>query len=73
MLASRSLLDFADLVDPRSNLSRALALANVVADERYELYLEFVAESGNKIGEYLTQVRQASLASLGNGGNAFGC
>ncbi|KAI5475321.1 nuclear pore complex protein Nup107 [Pseudohyphozyma bogoriensis] len=52
-----------------SNLQRALDLANVVADERYQLYLEFVTErGGNKIGEYLAQVRLASLAAL-EGGN----
>lgn len=60
------------------NLERALGLANTVADERYRLYVEFVSDrdgtegSGNQIGEYLAQVRLASLAALGQGKNAFG-
>ena len=46
---------------------------NTVADERYQLYVEFVSEQrGNQIGEYLEQVRVASLAALGQGKNAFG-
>lgn len=50
------------------NLQRAIDLTNVVADERYQLYLEFVTERGNTVGEYLELVRLASVASL-EGGN----
>lgn len=56
-----------------SNLALAVSLANTVADERYQLYVEFVTEGENKIGDYLVQVRQASLALLGTSGNPFGC
>lgn len=52
------------------NLQRALDLANVVADERYRLYLEFISPSGNRIAEYLGHVREAALAALA-GGDAF--
>lgn len=66
-------MTFLPAVAPSSNLTRALSLANVIADERYQLYVEFVTEKENKIQEYLVQVRQASLASLGAGGNALAC
>ncbi|BGP17798.1 hypothetical protein JCM10213_001701 [Rhodosporidiobolus nylandii] len=60
-----------------SNLSRCLALANLVADERYQLYLEFVPEDGEADGplslkSYLKEVAQASLASLEVGAGPFG-
>lgn len=62
-------------VTARSSLSRCLALANTVADERHQVYVEFVTsdgDGGNKLGDYLEQVRQAALGSLDKGGNAFG-
>ncbi|GAA5981394.1 hypothetical protein JCM11641_005306 [Rhodosporidiobolus odoratus] len=60
-----------------SNLSRCLALANLVADERYQLYLEFIPEAGEAAGAlslkaYLADVAQASLASLEAGMGPFG-
>ncbi|GAA5852447.1 hypothetical protein JCM8547_006786 [Rhodosporidiobolus lusitaniae] len=63
-----------------SNLPRCLSLANLVADERFQLYLEFVppaAEGGEEAGgrtlkEYLEEVAKASLASLEVGRGAFG-
>ncbi|KAH9475030.1 Nucleoporin nup107 [Psilocybe cubensis] len=45
------------------NLKRALELANVVADSRYNLFEDFV-EGGKTIGDYLGAVRQAILAGL---------
>ncbi|SCZ87891.1 BZ3500_MvSof-1268-A1-R1_Chr2-3g05359 [Microbotryum saponariae] len=48
----------------RSSLQRCFELANLVADERTQLYLEFVGERTNLIGDYLDQVRLASLAAL---------
>ncbi|KAK4050269.1 Nucleoporin nup84 [Microbotryomycetes sp. JL201] len=54
------------------SLSKCLDLANIVADERYQVYVEFVTPSGNLLPEYLTQVRLASLASLEQGKSAFG-
>ncbi|GAA5902150.1 hypothetical protein JCM8208_002489 [Rhodotorula glutinis] len=52
-----------------SNLSRALALPNLVADERHELYREFIPVPGAGVGAlgieaYLDEVRVAALASL---------
>ncbi|KPV74234.1 uncharacterized protein RHOBADRAFT_54084 [Rhodotorula graminis WP1] len=52
-----------------SNLSRALALPNLVADERHELYREFIPVPGAGAGAlgieaYLDEVRVAALASL---------
>ncbi|SCV74874.1 BQ2448_7903 [Microbotryum intermedium] len=47
-----------------SSLQRCFELANLVADERTQLYLEFVGERTNLIGDYLDQVRLASLAAL---------
>jgi len=52
-----------------SNLSRALALPNLVADERHELYREFIPLPGAGAGAlgieaYLDEVRVAALASL---------
>lgn len=52
------------------NLQRALDLANVVADERYKLYMEFVSVRRNTITDYLEQVRTAALRAL-EGSNAF--
>ncbi|KDN52246.1 nuclear pore protein 84/107 [Tilletiaria anomala UBC 951] len=58
----------------RDNLASALQLANVVADERMKLYLEFIWPKENKLKEYLTLVREASLAQLEDSsmdGNVF--
>lgn len=47
------------------NLKRALELANVVADSRYNLYEDFMNEEGGRtLGEYLKAIRQAILAGL---------
>lgn len=57
-----------------SNLASALQLANIVADERMKLYLEFIWPKENKLKEYLTLVREASLAQLEDSsmdGNVF--
>lgn len=63
----------------RRNLPLCLSLANLVADERYQLYLEFVAASPAEIDTaplglkaYLEEVRKASLASLDAGRGPFG-
>jgi len=61
-----------------SNLHKALELSNVVADERYKLYIEFMGdghsqnEQDNRLKEYLGLVRQASLACLERQGDVFG-
>lgn len=39
-------------------------LANVIADGRYDLYLDFVSDTGNRMPEYLAQLRKTSLAIL---------
>ena len=48
-----------------TNLTRALALSNIVADEKYSLYLEFITPERNRIGEYLLAVREAKLKAVG--------
>ncbi|GAA6003664.1 hypothetical protein JCM10207_003535 [Rhodosporidiobolus poonsookiae] len=64
-----------------SNLPRCLALSNLVADERYQLYVEFLSpssggevevESPLGLKAYLREVRKASLASLEKGRGVFG-
>ncbi|GAA5904143.1 hypothetical protein JCM6882_003958 [Rhodosporidiobolus microsporus] len=60
-----------------SNLARCLSLANLVADERYQLYLEFLPAEGEAEGplglkKYLEEVAKASLASLEVGKGPFG-
>ena len=59
------------------NLTHALSLANVVADSRYGLYEDFVAENNGasagagatRLQKYLLAVRQAVLKGLENGGS----
>lgn len=58
-------------VPPHSNLSLALSLPNLVADERFQLYLEFVPASPDEVDAaplglkaYLDEVKEAALASL---------
>lgn len=46
------------------NLQRALDLAAIVADAKYDLFREFVTERGNALPDYLGQVREATLAAL---------
>ncbi|KAM0749487.1 nuclear pore protein 84/107 [Meredithblackwellia eburnea MCA 4105] len=60
-----TLYDTSDLIP--TNLGRALDLANTVADEKLKIYVEFVGEAKNRLGEYLEQVREASLAALEKG------
>ncbi|GAA5990105.1 hypothetical protein JCM10908_005823 [Rhodotorula pacifica] len=72
----RALFETSSLVP--SNLERCLSLATLVADERFQLYLEFVAATPAEIDtaplglkSYLSEVREASLASLGRGSGPF--
>ncbi|KAG2346195.1 hypothetical protein BDR05DRAFT_959792 [Suillus weaverae] len=51
------------------NLKRALKLANIVADSRYELYDDFLHLDGRRLGEYLDAVRRATIAGLEGGGS----
>ena len=51
------------------NLKRALQLANIVADSRYQLYEDFVNEDGKRLGDYLGAVREAILGGLEGGGS----
>ncbi|GAA5832428.1 hypothetical protein JCM11251_006451 [Rhodosporidiobolus azoricus] len=58
------------------NLSRCISLSNLIADERYQLYLEFLPLGGEPEGplglkRYLQEVAQASLASLEVGTGPF--
>ncbi|CAL1702971.1 unnamed protein product [Somion occarium] len=54
------------------NLKHALLLANIVADSRYRLYEDFVAQEGRRLGDYLALVKQAVLGGLeGGGSDAF--
>ncbi|GAA5998533.1 Nup84p [Rhodotorula paludigena] len=65
----RALFDTHKLVP--ANLSLALSLPNLVADERFQLYLEFVPASPDEVDTaplglkaYLDEVKEAALASL---------
>ncbi|KAF8900838.1 nuclear pore protein 84/107 [Gymnopilus junonius] len=51
------------------NLKRALELANVVADARYNIYNDFTNKSGRTLPEYLLMIRRAVLAGLESGGS----
>lgn len=64
---------FSLIVSPRyRNLKHALLLANIVADSRYRLYEDFVAQEGRRLGDYLALVKQAVLGGLeGGGSDAF--
>jgi len=53
------------------NLQRALDLATIVADAKYDLFREFVTPRGNALPEYLNQVRNATLAALNVTRNPF--
>ncbi len=46
------------------SLQRALDLATIVADAKFDLFREFVTERGNSLPDYLEQVRNATLAAL---------
>lgn len=50
------------------HLPRALQLANLVADERHKLYLDFVAPTDNRLRQYLDLVADAALVQMDNGG-----
>lgn len=52
------------LADLSRHLETALSLANLVADEKTQLYLEFITPEQNRIGEYLQRVREAALVQL---------
>ncbi|BGP56625.1 hypothetical protein JCM8202_000189 [Rhodotorula sphaerocarpa] len=56
------------------NLTRCLALSTLIADERFQLYLEFVAATPDEVETaplglkaYLSEICEASLASLDRG------
>lgn len=65
----RALLDTGREFLP-GNLQLALDLSNLVADEKYRLYAEFLGDGHsagkkeNKLKEYLALVRETSLAGL---------
>lgn len=59
----------ADHLFRHRNLKRALQLANIVADSRYQLYEDFVNEDGKRLGDYLGAVREAILGGLEGGGS----
>ncbi|KAL7410578.1 nuclear pore protein 84/107 [Mrakia frigida] len=56
------------------NLQKVLELPNLLADERFELFVEFIQSQHNRLPAYLSLVRRASLECLvdatpGNQGN----
>ncbi|GAA5880076.1 hypothetical protein JCM3774_003301 [Rhodotorula dairenensis] len=72
----RALFETSSLIP--SNLERCLTLATLVADERFQLYVEFVAATAAEVDTaplglkaYLSEVREASLASLERGTGPF--
>lgn len=58
----------------KENLAHALALPNLVADERLRLYVEFLAPdmTQSPLQRYLRQVREAALLALDRGQNPLG-
>ncbi|PWY97337.1 nucleoporin [Testicularia cyperi] len=50
-----------------AHLNMAVRLAEIVADERHKIYLEFVQPSRNLLKDYLLRVREASLDLLDRG------
>ncbi|KDQ10751.1 hypothetical protein BOTBODRAFT_115291 [Botryobasidium botryosum FD-172 SS1] len=54
-----------------SNLKLVMEFATVVADQRYEVYRDFVNEERNRIDEYLGALRVAGLAALDSGSDPF--
>ncbi|WFD26820.1 Nucleoporin nup84 [Malassezia nana] len=58
----------------KENLAHALALPNLVADERLRLYVEFLSPdmSQSPLRRYLLQVREAALLALNRGQNPLG-
>lgn len=58
----------------KENLAHALALPNLVADERLRLYVEFLAPDMDQspLRRYLRQVREAALLALDRGQNPLG-
>ena len=58
----------AETVDTQpTSLPRALHLAQVVADEKHRVYVEFITDERNRLGDYLRLVRDVSLKALGSG------
>ena len=54
------------------SLPRAIELANVVADEKHNIYREFISGQENLLKErYLPMVRRVGLAMLERGRNPF--
>ncbi|KAN0063900.1 Nucleoporin nup84 [Thecaphora frezii] len=51
----------------RHHLGAAIKLSELVADERYKIYLDFITRDRNLLRDYLARVRQASLALLDRG------
>lgn len=51
------------------NFKHTFHLANVVADNRYRLFDDFLSEGNQRLGDYLTAVRLAVLKSVENGGS----
>lgn len=57
---------------PNSNLAKALDLSNIIADERYKIYVDFIGREGNRLPDYLTLVREATLAAMEKNPDPFG-
>jgi len=51
------------------NLTRCFELTNVVADSKHKLYEDFAGGDGDRLREYLGNVRQAVLGGLEGGGS----
>ncbi|EPQ28030.1 uncharacterized protein PFL1_04357 [Pseudozyma flocculosa PF-1] len=50
-----------------ANLGLALKLSELVADERFKIYLDFITRERNLLQDYLARVREASLGLLDRG------
>ena len=51
------------------NLTRSFELTNIVADSKHKLYEDFAGGDGDRLREYLGNVRQAVLGGLEGGGS----
>lgn len=56
-------------IAPVRNFKHALHLVNVVADNRYHLFQDFLSEGNERLGDYLAAVRLAVLKSVESGGS----
>jgi len=50
-------------------VNHAMGLANILADGKWELYKCFVTHEGNRMGQYLTALKDILVDALQSGGS----